>query len=155
VLKIERGSDASVKLKGRQLVVRVVEGGTLEVVSAIDGWYRSRAKEYFAHRTATLYSPSFDKITSPPPFALRLMRRQWGSCSPAGKLLLNPLLIKAPRTCIDYVIAHELSHLRHHDHGAGFYRLLKTRMPDWEERKALLELIAPQILSTAAKIEES
>jgi hypothetical protein len=147
VLKIERGSDESVKLKGGKLVVRVQKHEPQLVMSAIDGWYRSRAQEYFERRIAALHSPSFDKITSPPPFALRLMRRQWGSCSPAGKLLLNPLLIRAPRACIDYVITHELCHLRHHNHSAGFFRLLNARMPDWSERKSFLELVAPQILS--------
>lgn len=147
VLKVERGSDESVKLKGGHLVVRGTEGEPRAVMSAIDGWYRSRAKEYFARRIAALHSPSLDKIASPPDFALRLMRRQWGSCSPAGKLLLNPLLIRAPRTCIDYVITHELCHLRHHDHGSGFFRLLNARMPDWSERKFFLELVAPQVLS--------
>lgn len=147
LLKVERGSDESVKLKGGRLVVRLAENEPEAVMSAIDGWYRNRAKEYFARRIAALHSPAFDKIASPPDFALRLMRRQWGSCSPTGRLLLNPLLIRAPRICIDYVIAHELCHLRHHDHGTGFFRLLNTRMPDWNERKSFLEIVAPQILS--------
>ncbi|MET0106068.1 MAG: SprT family zinc-dependent metalloprotease [Sedimenticola sp.] len=148
VLKVECGADESVKLKGGRLIVRARERDSRAVMSAINGWFRHRAKEYFAKRISARYSPSFDKKTSPPKFVLRAMRRQWGSCSPSGKIVLNPLLISAPRACIDYVITHELCHLKHHDHGPAFYRLLKAQMPDWEEQKSLLELIAPQILSS-------
>lgn len=146
VLKVERGAAEAAKLKGGRLVVRVRERESQAVLASVDAWYRSRAQEYFARRIAALHTPSLDWSTSPPQFALRAMRRQWGSCSPAGRLLLNPLLIRAPRACVDYVITHELCHLRHHDHGTGFFRLLHARMPDWEERKAFLELVAPQIL---------
>jgi predicted metal-dependent hydrolase len=49
-------------------------------------------------------------------------------------------LIRAPKECIDYVIIHELCHLKYHDHGSEYYRLLEGVLPDWEKRKHKLEL---------------
>lgn len=145
-LKLVSGPDAEVKLAGSELRVRVPNRDAGLIDNLITGWYRSSAKRYFTRRLDALFSPRLDGGETPPGFQVRRMRRQWGSCSPSGALMLNLDLIKAPRECVDYVIVHELCHRRHHDHGAGFQRLLSRRMPDWEERKAWLELVAHEIL---------
>jgi len=75
-----------------------------------------------------------------PEVKLRRMPARWGSYSRPGTILLNPELVKAPLYCIEYVIMHELCHLKHPNHGRGFYRLLTRCMPDWERRKGRLEL---------------
>jgi hypothetical protein len=75
------------------------------------------------------------------------MKTQWGSCSPKGELLLNPLLVKAPGHCVDYVIFHELCHLKEHNHSQRFYELLGGLLPDWEKRKAELDGLAEQLLN--------
>jgi predicted metal-dependent hydrolase len=56
--------------------------------------------------------------------------------------VLNLDLIQAPTTCIDYVITHELCHLKVRDHSRAFYALLTRVMPDWESRKARLERLS-------------
>lgn len=53
---------------------------------------------------------------------------------------MNVDLVRAPRKCIEYVIAHELCHLKYRDHDARFFRLLGQLMPDWEARKQRLEM---------------
>jgi predicted metal-dependent hydrolase len=73
------------------------------------------------------------------------MTVQWGSCSPAGRITLNPMLVKAPRECIDYVVLHELVHLQHHHHGAAFYRALDRHMPGWRVVKAKLDGMAEDV----------
>ncbi|MCH8867611.1 MAG: M48 family metallopeptidase, partial [Proteobacteria bacterium] len=75
------------------------------------------------------------------------MKKQWGSCSPKGRLSLNPMLVKAPRQCIDYVVVHELCHMKHHNHSDEYYALLTRRLPDWQERKQRLDDLAERILS--------
>ena len=75
------------------------------------------------------------------------MNRQWGSCSPAGRITLHALLSNAPRECIDFVLLHEMCHLREHNHSKKFYRMLDRHMPDWQRVKARLDGLSEQILN--------
>jgi len=74
-----------------------------------------------------------------PTVTIRKMTRRWGSCTKRGTINLNTDLIKVPLTFIDYVIVHELCHLKVHNHSPAFYKLLTRSMPDWRQRKARLE----------------
>src|SRR5690606_33372808 len=74
-----------------------------------------------------------------PPMRILTMQTQWGSCSPNGRITLNPHLVKAPRECIDYVILHELCHIAEHNHSERFYRLMNQVMPKWEKTKERLD----------------
>ncbi|MDA8137897.1 MAG: SprT family zinc-dependent metalloprotease [Desulfobacteraceae bacterium] len=106
----------------------------------MDNWYAEKASVKF-HDSFERCWPRFSRaMPTKPNIALRHMKKRWGSLSNNGRLTLNIDLIRAPKECIDYVITHELCHLRHHDHGPDFYRLLENMMPDWERRKAKLEL---------------
>ena len=67
------------------------------------------------------------------------MRSRYGSCSHRGIITLNRHLIATPLACIDYVLVHELCHLRHFSHDRAFYALLEAMLPDWRERKARLK----------------
>ncbi len=66
------------------------------------------------------------------------MEKRWGSCTPGDVMLLNLKLIQVPKYCIDYVITHELAHLKEHHHGPAYYALLDRLMPDWRERRRRL-----------------
>ena len=67
------------------------------------------------------------------------MPERWGSCISSGEILLNPGLIKTPGACGEYVIFHELCHLRHPNHSISFFQMLDAVLPDWKERKHRLE----------------
>jgi predicted metal-dependent hydrolase len=75
------------------------------------------------------------------------MEHQWGSCSPAGSINLNPALIRAPRHCIDYVLLHEICHLKEHNHSKRFYALLEMHSPQWVDTKAELDQLAELLLA--------
>jgi predicted metal-dependent hydrolase len=66
------------------------------------------------------------------------MKTRWGSCGRNGRILLNLRLIQAPIEAIDYVIVHELCHLKEHNHSKRYSALLDTTMPDWRERRRRL-----------------
>ena len=69
---------------------------------------------------------------------VRSMRTKWASCSARGTLTLSADLLRLPRDLVDYVICHDLVHLRVPDHGKGFRALMGCYMPDWQERQRRL-----------------
>lgn len=85
--------------------------------------------------------PVFQKYgVAAPVLRLRNMETRWGSCLPRkGIITLNKRLLEAPRHCIEYVVMHEFCHFIHPDHSKHFYAFLTMLMPDWKERKRILD----------------
>ncbi len=135
-----------VKLLRGKLEVRTRSRDAGKVRALLDAWYRQRAKDMFARRIAECAAKA-PWIRTVPGFRLLTMRTQWGSCSPKGDLLLNPHLVKAPGPCQDYVIFHELCHLKEHNHSAKFYSLLGGLLPDWQQWKSELDELAEHLLN--------
>jgi hypothetical protein len=65
---------------------------------------------------------------------VRGMRRKWASCSSWGTLTLSTDLLRLPRDLVEYVVCHELLHLRVPEHGKGWQALMGVYLPDWRER---------------------
>ena len=85
--------------------------------------------------------PVFQKYgVAMPVVRIRDMDTRWGSCLvKKGIITLNKRLLEAPRNCIEYVVMHEFCHFIHPNHSKNFYSFLSMLMPDWKERKKLLE----------------
>lgn len=116
------------------------------VKSLIDKWYKNKAKLISRERLkALIHKASW--VENSPSFKLVTMKKQWGSCSTKGNLILNTHLVKAPKECIDYVILHELCHIAEHNHSEQFWRLLTQVMPNWREVKARLDGMAELYLN--------
>ena len=105
-------------------------------------WYRTRARETFERRMQRLIdrTPAL-RLTEPPPLIVRTIRTRWGSCSPSGRILMNVESVKLPIGCLDYVLMHELCHLRHNDHSRKFWRHLDRCMPGWERWRRKLDRV--------------
>ena len=75
-----------------------------------------------------------------PKLEIRQMKSRWGSCIPSSnKVIFNLNLIKTPMCCIEYVVLHELSHFKYQNHSKNFYKFITIFMPDWKERKKILD----------------
>ena len=139
-LKIHSAAAESVKLTGCYLHVATAHcHDALQVKRLLDDWYRNHAKDIFHARLMQCLDDAPSLCMPPPALSIRRMSRRWGSCTKAGNILLNLELVKTPLYCIEYVIMHELCHLRIHNHSPGYYRLLSRCMPDWEKRKTRLD----------------
>lgn len=142
-LKIAPNEEESVKLKGPYIWVHTPNRHNSDRVrELLEDWYRSHAKKVFPEKfewALGLLSRCDVSLPKEPTLQIRKMKKRWGSCTLGGKILLNPDLIKAPSCGLEYVLVHELCHLKVPGHNRRFYRLLERVMPDWEERKERLE----------------
>jgi predicted metal-dependent hydrolase len=141
---VDAGAKAEARMRGAFITVTTPEQAALPIKTALDAWYRQRAREVFADRLTAVAAP-LRWVEQLPQTRLQFMTVQWGSCSPSGRITLNPLLVKAPRECIDYVLLHELCHLLHHNHSPKFYRTLDRHMPNWRAVKDKLDNMAEEV----------
>jgi predicted metal-dependent hydrolase len=86
-----------------------------------------------AKRESSRLGVTYKRIT------IRDTRSRWGSCSTTGTLSFSWRLALAPREILDYVVVHELCHLRHHDHSRRFWSLVGEVWPQYREHKAWLD----------------
>lgn len=103
---------------------------------------RERARELFALRLHALASAVGVDV---PALALSSARTRWGSCSTRSGIRLNWRLIHFPETVIDYVVVHELAHLRHMNHGPRFWSLVESACPDYRALRVELQRLAAHI----------
>lgn len=138
-LKVQRGQPRSVRLIGGYFHVTTPSGQPQEVKTALNAWLRGKAVEQFTNRLAK-WEPWCAARKLPRPL-VRLLRmpKRWGSAHRDGRIYINPELVKAPSICVDYVIAHEVCHLKHPHHDRSFFRLLDQVCPNWRQIKARLE----------------
>jgi predicted metal-dependent hydrolase len=139
-LKVIQSDRKTVRLWASKLEVYTPDvQNQASIEQMVKNWYRNRAQSIFATRyQICLQIAARYDIQPQQDFELRTMEKRWGSCSSQGKITLNPLLVSAPKDCIDYVIMHELCHLKFHNHSPDFYRLLSLIMPNWQVRKNYL-----------------
>lgn len=139
-LRVRRGSDDQVVMGGGYIHVVVRQPSDTEhVQKVVTSWFRERAKAVLSRRFEACYEKVRTLDIPRPTPVIRCMRTRWGSCTTARRILLNPDLVHVAGYCIDYVIIHELCHLRVLKHDQMFYRLLARYLPDWEHRKRRLD----------------
>ena len=113
--------------------VRSLEGD--EIRRAVVGWYKRTAAAYLHERVAAL---SHAARLEPPSLMISSALARWGSCNTRREVRLAWRLIKAPAELVDYVICHELAHLRHMDHSPRFWAEVERQCPDYKRLRARL-----------------
>ena len=105
----------------------------------MEKWIRFFTRKTFLEIIDWAY-PQFVPYGAPyPVWTVRSMTSRWGSCQPqTGKITLNSKLIFYPKEAIEYVVVHEFAHFAHPDHSKAFWALVAEIMPDYKERKKLL-----------------
>ena len=136
-LKIEKGDTCGVKINGGFIRVESNDVSADTVRKLMNVWFRLRAEVHF-RKILESYVAKF-KIEAPLRLQIRKMKTRWGSLSKGGVLTLNLSLVAAPKECVEYVVVHELCHLKYANHSDAFFALLESRLPDWKRRKMKLE----------------
>jgi len=107
------------------------------LAAAVVEWLRSSAQDWFEQRAA-YFAPALEVRV--PAIRLSNAKTRWGTCHPGGRVLLNWRLIQLPPELIDYVVVHELAHLREPNHSRHFWRQVSAVLPDFERRRRALRL---------------
>ena len=134
-----------VQLRDERLHVSVpAPDDAVSVSGALDGWYRREAQARLPMRLAQLAAqlPWLAGRALPAPRVVRL-RSRWGSCAVGGRITLNLGLVLLAPALADYVLLHELCHVREMNHGPRFYALLAAALPDWRLPQAALRRERP------------
>lgn len=136
-LLVKSGETEGVKLEKGRIVISTTGGKTANK-KLLDKWFEERTKAILQSRLKVMVK-KFD-YDFPPNLAIRKMPKRWGSYLSNTKIALNPLLIRASKDCIDYVIVHELCHMKHKNHTKNFFKLQESIIPHFQEVKEKLEL---------------
>ena len=139
-LKITPSNKDKVLLKNGYFFIQSTLKEPTHIKKLMDFWYKEHAAIYLAKIFDDCWEDFRKNDLKKPNLKLRKMNKRWGSLSTKGRLTLNANLIRAPKECIEYVVAHELCHLVHFNHGKEFHKLLERTMPDWMKRKRKLEM---------------
>jgi hypothetical protein len=142
---IESNQAASIRFTDKQIQLhgRLKQLSPKGIKQKLTDWYKQQANTYLQHRTVELANKTGLK---PKSVEVKTYKARWGSCRITGEIQLNWKLIMAPAEVIDYVIIHELCHLKHHNHSLRFWRLVERFEPNYKNCKIYLKENASRIV---------
>lgn len=140
-LQVRKQSKNSVRFDGSCIILSVRDTDNFDLKQRVmKRWLKQKCVETVQSVCEAVY-PKFQKYgVSFPEIKYRNMISRWGSCQPKrGVLTFNLSLVEEPVACIEYVVVHEFVHFLQPNHSKKFYQQLSVFMPDWSERKHMLE----------------
>lgn len=134
---VETAGRPHVEVQGSRLVLSVpASTSSSERLEVLDSWYRAQLKARIPELIAKWEPPVGRTVTN---WTVRRMKTKWGSCNPtSGRISLNLELAKKHPACLEYVVVHEMAHLRVRGHGAEFVALLDQLSPGWKASRDAL-----------------
>ncbi len=135
-LKVHKGKEKYVKFMRGYIHLYCLENSDLEAKKELlQNWLKERAKD----KIMTIANKYLDKLEEIPHIKFRDMKTRWGSCNSEKKrIIFNWKLIEKSPYGIEYVVVHELVHLKHNNHSKSFFKHLSVKLPDWEKRRESL-----------------
>ena len=137
-LKVSSSTITSAKLSNGYLQLSLPDKNDYAAKqAAIKDWYATKATIHF-QRAIDKFTPIVKIV--PTIVRIKTMQSRWGSCNTKQRYInLNLELIKKPKVAIEYVVFHEMTHLIYPNHSKHFYNYMALYMPDWKNRKLILE----------------
>jgi predicted metal-dependent hydrolase len=133
-LNIQRSARSHIKFNGSSIEMGIDKTGDENAVKKLlYKGYKNEAVVYLPVIMNKILEKHDEQMFKPTGLVIRSMKRRWGSCSNKGKITLSTELIKLDDIYIEYVVLHELCHLKHHNHGPKYYELLSELIPDWKK----------------------
>lgn len=143
-IRSSHAAGVSYNTETRELTIGLpVDADEQQLKDRVQGWMQMQAKTLFAQRLPLYAEKLGVRYRS---FALSSATTQWGSCTADGKIRLNWRLIHFALPLIDYVVAHELSHLREMNHSPRFWATVQSVFPEFEAAKKVLRENGPDTL---------
>ncbi len=133
-LRLAPGPGSGLRFDGASFTL--ADGATSQAAALFEQWYRRQARKVFTERAcyfAAKYGFVYEKLR------LSSARTRWGSCSSKGTLSFTWRLVLAPPDVVDYVVVHELAHLRVKNHSPDFWRVVESILPDYKSRRKWLK----------------
>ena len=134
---VEKAAAPTVELKHNKMILQLRPAASHEKrQEVLDAWYREQLKEVAPSLIAKWEKAVGVKVGK---FFVQKMKTKWGSCSPASKnIRINTDLAKKPLQCLEYIVAHELTHLLERHHNDHFIALMDAHMPQWRQYREML-----------------
>jgi predicted metal-dependent hydrolase len=139
-LVVRRHTRSQVIRQGQSLLVLLGSRSRLDeaeqVRRLVAGWYQQQAMTLLVEKTraaAGRLGMRYGEIS------LRATRSKWGHCTTKGDIQYNWQILLAPEPIVDYLVAHEVSHLVHHNHSPAFWAVVASLCPDYRQRRAWLK----------------
>ncbi len=140
-VSIEKGRKDCVKLNSSNIMLQVKKIEIEHIKAVLTAFYKQKLQLIISHFIKDHIQNH--KVFPQATITLRKMRSRWGSCNPNKcKITINSNLIYAQLSCIEYILTHEFVHFLCRGHCSIFYQKLTNYMPDWKERKKLLDSYA-------------
>ncbi len=139
-LVLGKGTNASVTRRDDQLHIILSSRSRLNPVEQtkrlVSQWYKETGLAVLERKTQALAQRMSLKCSR---VAVRVTRSKWGHCTSRGAIQYNWQILLAPEPVVDYLVAHEVSHLRHQNHSGAFWQLVGSVCPDYAEQRAWLK----------------
>ncbi len=141
ILKVIQEGEEEVTSEGKYIYLIVKDENNFKRKEKLIGqWFKQLQRDIFDQICKETYKDFKKYGLDYPEIKIRHMTSRWGSCRPhKGSITLNSRLIEKPIRCIEYVVLHEFAHFIHPNHSKKFYDFVAMLMPDWKERRKMLE----------------